>query len=126
MFKMVALVVTLLTLGSLGNLACAGEMVINAQFGFTAGETPLPAGKYRVETYSAKQILIRNTDTGKGVFVPILKRLGGSEDSGAMAVFSKDGNQCHLSVIYIPGMGGFQLTARRGEHNLVKLAQSLR
>jgi hypothetical protein len=126
MLKMTALAAMLFTLGSAGNQALAGEMVVHAQFGFTAGEILFPAGDYRVESYLPTRILIRNTETGKGAIVPILARLNGREEGGAQVVFSKEGDQYFLSAVYLPAMDGFRLKAATGSQHNVTLAQNAR
>jgi hypothetical protein len=121
---LVALPIMLFALGFAADQACASDMVVHAGFAFVAGVVTLPAGEYLVETYLPSQILIRirNTDTGEGAIFPILARLNWREAGGAQAVFSKDGEQYHLSAVYMPGIDGFQLKAVSKKDNVVTTA----
>ncbi len=103
------------------NLAYADAIVVDIQFPFKAGGKDFASGKYRIEADpQTDQILIRNTDTGKGEFLPCVTRLAG-KDVGAEVVFDRQGDQYFLSELYIPGIDGFELKGAAGKHTHVKV-----
>lgn len=126
MRKLIALAVLLLTFGSFGNLARGGDIIMSAPNGFTAGDTTFPAGNYWVKTCLSDWILIRNTETGKGVILPVLSRLKSREIGDAAVIFSSEGSQNYLSAVYFPGMDGLMLRARSTDLSAVKLGSNVR
>jgi hypothetical protein len=126
MRKLIAMAVLLLTFGCFGNLARGGDIIMSAPNGFTAGNTTFPAGNYCVKTCLSDRILIRNTETGKGVILPVLAHLKSREIGDAAVIFTSEGNQNYLSAVYFPGMDGLMLKARPTDHSAVKLASNVR
>lgn len=119
---LMALPIMLLAIGFTAAQACASDMVVHAGFPFVAGGVTLPAGHYRIESYLANQVTIRNTDTGKGVILPVLALLNERDADGATAVFRMDGPNYFLSEVYLPGMEGFRLKAVSKKDNVVTTA----
>jgi hypothetical protein len=111
-----------LTLGVAVGHSTAAEMTIHSQTAFTAGDQAFPAGAYRIERLvaNARFLMIRNIDSGKGAILPILAQVDGRDDF-PRAVFSVNGDQYSLSQVYLPGMGGFKLTANSKTQDVERL-----
>ncbi len=78
---------------------------LNVPFNFTVGTQELPAGTYEVlrQTRWETHIQLRNVQSGKSTFVPIIERLAEKSPAarhGARITFDTDGQQKFLSEFW--------------------------
>jgi len=93
-------------------------------FEFGAGKSVLPAGTYR---FSVKPSAPTLSISGKDgvVMVGIITRLGGASPvQGNSLVFDDAAGRKVLSEVWIPGAGGFLVSATSGEHKHVTVIAS--
>lgn len=98
---------------SLGLLAAASMFAqnphkcnVNIPFGFHVGDTMLPAGRYAVDTDTARNIVrVRSTDMGKSIL--ILTHVVGKYygETQSRLVFNRYGDQYFLSQVWTPAGG---------------------
>jgi hypothetical protein len=80
---------------------------LNIPFKFMVGKKEMPAGKYDFVLSSGERsnLVLRNQETRKAMFVPIIERLAethSSEKHGAKVVFDRVGEQRFLSEFWPP------------------------
>lgn len=114
------LFVLVLALGGIALFAqtSPARLVADVPFAFLVAGTEMPAGNYEVapETASSFDLVIRNLDTGKAVFAPVLTRIGVSENGKAELVFDKVGDRSYLSEVLPSTTEGFVLMSIPTKH----------
>jgi hypothetical protein len=108
MKKRILAMTSLLVLGGFAatQAAKAQEPVaVNIPFAFTAGETSLPAGEYRVQKMDANSavLLIRCDEPRKAIMVTTNAAGGGKVQEQSKLVFHRYGNQLFLSQVWVAG-----------------------
>ena len=80
-------------------------LAVNIPFAFTAGETTLPAGEYRVEKMDSNNavLLIRCTEPRKAIMVTTIATGGGKQQEQSKLVFHRYGEQYFLSQVWNAG-----------------------
>lgn len=68
-------------------------------FAFTVGQTEMPAGTYTISRESDSAIVIRDSNTAKGVLSLFSSEQAGSSDDTPKLVFNKYGNKYFLSLV---------------------------
>ncbi|HKU76387.1 MAG TPA: hypothetical protein VJR02_20925 [Pyrinomonadaceae bacterium] len=86
------------------------KVEVDIPFEFTAGKTTLPAGVYSIKRISSDALRLRSED-GKSAAILIAPVTHTSSDPNAEArlVFSKQGEQCFLSQIWLSATSGRQV-----------------
>ena len=99
-----------------GGLAYAQRSTVDITFPFVAGDRPLAAGKYTLDTSVRGSISI--SGPGGKVSMIVLTRLGRHDrDQDAELVFDKTDGQARLSEIWPAGNeDGYLVLATKGEH----------
>ncbi len=115
----------------LGALAAQAQnasntVVMKVAFPFTAGDTSLAAGTYRVSQPGGMGMLKVEAVGGKeSATVPVITRLSQEKHSKgaqkAALVFDKVGEQSFLSEVWMPGLDGFLVRGTTDEHKHVTL-----
>ncbi len=87
----------------------APRVVANVPFPFYVGNTMLPAGHYEVypSNDSAMDLVVRNVDTGKSVFMPVETRDLATLTSKSQLVFKKVNDKTYLTEIRPQMSDGF-------------------
>jgi hypothetical protein len=108
----------LLTIASLAT--CAGAIAqqpvlkANIPFGFTVGETWMPAGEYTISSPLQHVILVRSTDFANIATVISLQSYEESS-SGSKLVFDKYGDQYFLRRVLCPSTSSLNLDVPQGK-----------
>jgi len=68
-------------------------------FAFTVGQTNMPAGTYTISPVSPSVIVIRDSNTGKGVFSFVRSERAASTNVRPKLVFNKYGSKYFLSQV---------------------------
>jgi hypothetical protein len=94
---------------------------LDIPFKFMVGEKEMPAGKYEFVKQAAEQssFLLRNLDTNKAIFVPIVERLAETsplEKHKARVVFDAVGDRKFLSELWpADNADGYLVGMTKGE-----------
>ena len=130
-FLTVFVAAALVTGGSL--LSSAADRLVSGQvpYPFRVGSSQLPAGRYEIlrESPENNVLVLRCSDTGKAVFVPIISLLSPRDNSSAELVFDKVGLERFLSEISVPYRDGYAVPGAPVRHtherlNLTKVASA--
>ena len=88
-------------------------LLVNIPFAFSAGETALPAGEYRVQkvAYHSSILLIQRTDQAAATMVPSFAVEANAKQAQSKLIFHCYGNRYFLSQMWIAGSArGSELT----------------
>ena len=100
-----------------GSLVIAGDMTVNINEPFKAGDKNYPAGRYTIVADSdLDYVNLVNLDKKTDDKIKIDNRLSPKEGSWGEVVFDKVGNDLYLAEIYIVGMDGFYFKGAPGKH----------
>lgn len=99
---LIALAVSLLI--SVPNTYAQTVTKATVPFAFTVGQSEMPAGTYTISSVSDSAIVIRNSNTAKGVVSLFLSEQASSSDGIPKLVFNRYGDKYFLSQVS-PGSG---------------------
>ncbi|MGD1156486.1 MAG: hypothetical protein ABSA41_11725 [Terriglobia bacterium] len=103
---------------------------LDIPFKFMVGKKEMPAGKYEFVKQTGQQsaLLLRNVETSKAIFVPVLERLAETspqEKHKARVVFDTVGDQKFLSEFWPPdNEDGYLVGITKGEEKHEVLTQN--
>lgn len=118
-----SLFVAALVVFSLGGNELSAQspsLTIEVPYEFTAGDTILPAGSYRIQRAkgSLNSLAFQNLETQDIFLIPFLSRVSEKKKAEeAEVVFKKHGGKSYISEIYLTGMEGFHLPGGPAEHD---------
>jgi hypothetical protein len=106
----------LLTIASLATCtgAIAQQLKANIPFGFTVGNTWMPAGEYTISSPLRQVVQVRSVDLAK--IATIVSSQGYNESrSGSKLVFDKYGDQYFLRRVLSPNFASLNLDVPQGK-----------
>ena len=106
----------LLTIASLATCtgAIAQQLKANIPFGFTVGNTWMPAGEYTISSPLRQVVQVRSVDLAK--IATIVSSQGYNESrSGSKLVFDKYGDQYFLRHVLCPSIASLNLDVPQGK-----------
>ena len=106
----------LLTIASLATCtgAIAQQLKANIPFGFTVGNTWMPAGEYTISSPLRQVVQVRSVDLAK--IATIVSSQGYNESrSGSKLVFDKYGDQYFLRHVLCPSIVSLNLDVPQGK-----------
>lgn len=98
----------------------SSKVEVNIPFEFSAGNETLQAGVYTIRRASANLLVLRNRD-GKSVILNAPLSLE-SKDKAERLVFSRRGENYHLSQVWLSGENGRQLLPHDRKSDRIELA----
>ncbi|MGA8728036.1 MAG: hypothetical protein WB608_04740 [Terracidiphilus sp.] len=108
----------LLTIASLatctGAIAQQPTLKANIPFGFTIGDTWMPAGEYTISTPVREVVQVRSADLAKIASIVSIQSFNESK-SGSQLVFDKYGDQYFLRHVLCPSMASLNLDVPQGK-----------
>src|ERR1035438_5333625 len=117
----------LLTIASLATCtgAIAQQLKANIPFGFTVGNTWMPAGEYTISSPLRQVVQVRSVDLAK--IATIVSSQGYNESrSGSKLVFDKYGDQYFLRRVLSPNFASLNLDVPQGKAEKQARSRSLR
>ena len=101
-------------------------LAADVPFAFSAGNTMMPSGSYRISAVSEQVDLVRNSDSGKAVFLEKAIHIQAVKEPRANLVFDKYGNDYFLREIWDGRSNvGIQLPESKREKELSLAANHL-
>ena len=116
----------LLTIASLATCtgAIAQQLKANIPFGFTVGNTWMPAGEYTISSPLRQVVQVRSVDLAK--IATIVSSQGYNESrSGSKLVFDKYGDQYFLRRVLSPNFASLNLDVPQGKAEKQARSRSL-
>ena len=116
----------LLTIASLATCtgAIAQQLKANIPFGFTVGNTWMPAGEYTISSPLRQVVQVRSVDLAK--IATIVSSQGYNESrSGSKLVFDKYGDQYFLRRVLSPNFASLNLDVPQGKAEKTARSRSL-
>ena len=116
----------LLTIASLATCtgAIAQQLKANIPFGFTVGNTWMPAGEYTISSPLRQVVQVRSVDLAK--IATIVSSQGYNESrSGSKLVFDKYGDQYFLRRVLSPNFASLNLDVSQGKAEKQARSRSL-
>ena len=116
----------LLTIASLATCtgAIAQQLKANIPFGFTVGNTWMPAGEYTISSPLRQVVQVRSVDLAK--IATIVSSQGYNESrSGSKLVFDKYGDQYFLRRVLSPNFASLNLDVPQGKAEKKARSRSL-
>lgn len=98
----------------------SSKVEVNIPFEFSAGSETLQAGVYTIRRASANLLVLSNRD-GKSVILNAPLSLE-SKDKAERLVFSRRGENYHLSQVWLSGENGRQLLPHDRKSDRIELA----
>jgi hypothetical protein len=118
--------ISLLTIASLATCtgAIAQQLKANIPFGFTVGNTWMPAGEYTISSPLRQVVQVRSTDLAKIATIVSFQSYNESK-SGSKLVFDKYGDQYFLRRVLSPNFASLNLDVPQGKAEKQARSRSL-
>jgi hypothetical protein len=106
----------LLTIASLATCtgAIAQQLKANIPFGFTVGNTWMPAGEYTISSPLRQVVQVRSADLAK-IATIVSSQSFNESSSGSKLVFDKYGDQYFLRHVLCPSIASLNLDVPQGK-----------
>ena len=116
----------LLTIASLATCtgAIAQQLKANIPFGFTVGNTWMPAGEYTISSPLRQVVQVRSTDLAR-IATLVSSQSYNESKSGSKLVFDKYGDQYFLRRVLSPNFASLNLDVPQGKAEKQARSRSL-
>ena len=116
----------LLTIASLATCtgAIAQQLKANIPFGFTVGNTWMPAGEYTISSPLRQVVQVRSADLAK-IATIVSPQSSNEPGSGSKLVFDKYGDQYFLRRVLSPNFASLNLDVPQGKAEKQARSRSL-
>ena len=116
----------LLTIASLATCtgAIAQQLKANIPFGFTVGNTWMPAGEYTISSPLRQVVQVRSADLAK-IATIVSPQSSNEPGSGSKLVFDKYGDQYFLRRVLSPNFASLNLDVSQGKAEKQARSRSL-